>query len=149
MWSFTWTFKNTSANFNVHTFNHIKKTVGETHHESMQIFHWDSRSDFYRKVKSLGLFLWRWDTHMKLFSLYDIKIPILSWTWWHTPVIPACGRSRQEDCEFEERMRTWWFGGRSEPILLSNERRQSFLLTLIFKINTDSFKASSFPVLGT
>jgi hypothetical protein len=22
------------------------------------------------------------------------------WVWWYMPVIPACGRLKQEDCEF-------------------------------------------------
>jgi hypothetical protein len=26
---------------------------------------------------------------------------LLSWVWWHTPVIPTFRRLRQEDCEFE------------------------------------------------
>lgn len=24
-----------------------------------------------------------------------------AWVWWHTPLIPALGRMRQEDCKFE------------------------------------------------
>lgn len=27
------------------------------------------------------------------------------WTWWHMPVIPACGRERQKDPEFQTSLR--------------------------------------------
>uniref|UniRef100_A0A8C2UPR4 RPGR interacting protein 1 n=1 Tax=Chinchilla lanigera TaxID=34839 RepID=A0A8C2UPR4_CHILA len=41
-----------------------------------------------------------------------------SWAWWHTPVIPALGRLRQEDhCEFETSL---------EPVSKRQEKKRSF-----------------------
>jgi hypothetical protein len=34
-------------------------------------------------------------------SLFCSKLCSAAWAWWRTPVIPALGRLRQEDHEFE------------------------------------------------
>jgi hypothetical protein len=36
-----------------------------------------------------------------LFRFLFLSLNFQSQAWWHMPVIPALGRLRQEDCEFE------------------------------------------------
>jgi hypothetical protein len=44
--------------------------------------------------RTLCQHLWDWD-------VVGVKSSPGSWAQWHLPVIPALGRLRQEDCEFE------------------------------------------------
>jgi hypothetical protein len=38
----------------------------------------------------------KWDLTFKFSFIFKI-----SWAWWHTPIIPALGKVRQEDSEFK------------------------------------------------
>jgi hypothetical protein len=40
-------------------------------------------------------------------KIFLLAILIVNWTWWHTPVIPAPRRLKQEDLELEASLATY------------------------------------------